>query len=126
MEGQARNIGLAGIAREGVGKNPPDICQGLFQAIERNSGSVQNIKAAQVIQPQDVVHVVMGKNYRIYPHDTGAEHLLAIVDGGVDQDMNPVEINKYRSAQAFIPGIGGTAHPALAADHRDADGGSAA
>src|SRR5262245_21774475 len=54
--------------------------------------------------------------------DIFPQQLQSQFRGRIDEQVALWSTNEYRAAVALVAGIGRTAHPAVAADHRDADG----
>lgn len=111
---------------KGISKYPPDVVHGFFRSVQGNAPFVQDIKTAQVIQSQDVIHMMVGKNDRIQAGDPGTQHLLPVIHGGVDQDIHFPGADKRGGSQPVIAGIRRKAHPAVTSYHRNPHGGSAA
>ena len=106
------------VLAEHIGEDPPDILHGLGHAVDRDAGFIQQGEAAQVVHPQDVIDMVVGVEHRIEPAHPGAEHLLAVVQGGVDEDLRLSDPHQHRRAQTLVFGILRAAYPAVAAGHR--------
>ena len=85
-----------------------------------------NGEASHVIEAREVIHVRMRDEHRIEAPDVFAQALGAEVRPGVHDPGALRRLQVDRGTQALVPGIGGAAGLAVAADHGHAHGGAGA
>ena len=74
------------------------------------------VEGAHIVEPHDVVGVLMREHDGVQPGDGGAQGLRAKIGGDVDQHMVLAVREQNRRAQALIARIGRGANVAMAAD----------
>jgi hypothetical protein len=87
---------------------------------------MEQMKAAQVVDTIDVIGVGVGEKNCINMGNGLCECLSSKVGRGVDQDEFPRSFYQDRSTGSGILRVGGGTDRALAPDHRNAGGRSAA
>ncbi len=113
----------AGYARDGRAENilesSPYLLGYSRQGVNFHRLTSAKIEWADVVQPDDVVVVLVGEQYSVQMADFGAEHLLAQVGASVNQDVSGSGGNEGGGAEAVVERVVGTANYAIATDDGD-------
>ena len=84
--------------------------------VDRLSRSV--IECTHIVQPSDMVLVLVGQQDAVDTLHMFAQHLLAEVRPRIDDQHHAVLFDECGSAQPLVPAVRRRAHPATARDHR--------
>jgi hypothetical protein len=77
-------------------------------------------ECTQVVEPGDVVHVLVGEQHGIELIHLFAQQLLAHVGSAIDQQCDPFSPHQNRGTGALIARVRAGTHRATAPDHGDA------
>ena len=106
-------------AVESEKKGALQIAHCLQRRVDRQVAPVMAVRA-QVIEAHDVIRVGMRVNHGVQPPHVLTQCLRAEVWAGIDDPGAFRRLHIDRGARALVPGIGGFAYPAIAANHRHA------
>ena len=126
MQINAGDAALRGCAVKNVGKGAAQYAEGFFRAVDRERRFLADVERANVVEPEDVVGVVVGEEDGVEAIEADAEGLLAKVGRGVDDDVLAVARKEEGGAEAVIVRILRGADTAVAGERGDAHGSAGA
>ena len=110
---------VLGLLRERVLEHPPEVGQGMRVAIERHGPTAHHVEPPDLVEPEDVVGVAVGVDDRVDAGHPVPERLCPQVRRRIHEHLHPVvERQQDRRTGPRVARIVGSAHRALAADHR--------
>ena len=130
---QCRDERLVDVVRglEDVLVHAAEVVERVRFGVDVDRRLLHGVEAADLIEAEGVIDVVMGVDDRVAACEAGAEGLLAQVGRGVDQDGAVVpggigELQARAGAEAAVARVGRCAHSAGAADEGNARAGACA
>ena len=117
---QAAGRHLGGVFGEGVGKYLADGGLGVVLAIDRHRAADHLGEDPGVVEPEQVVGVLVGERDRVDLHHPFADQLQPHLGRRVDQEIPARQVHQDAAPRSLVPGVVRPAHGAIAADHRHA------
>ena len=102
MDLYLRRAGVAVLAFKDIGKPLIQLCLYRCGTVDRHVHVIAKVERAYIVQPDDVVIVLMGNENRIQPVNARSEHLCPEVRTAVNGNILSTHLQQSRCAQTFI------------------------
>jgi len=126
LERNARDGAERGFIVKDVREHAADDSKGLFVAVDGECCALANIERANIVEPENVVGVAVGKQNGVNTVEPDAKSLLAKIRRRIDDDVLAIAGNQKRRAKAIVVGIIRMANAAGASKRGHAHGRSGA
>jgi hypothetical protein len=123
---QQRSVTIKFHPFENIRKIMSNQIKGLFAGVTGNNFFMNEMKAAQIVDAVDMVGMGMGKEHGIDAGNFVPDCLFPEIGRGIHEKVPAGGFDQDRGAGSFVPWIGGSADTAVAADHWNPRGSSAA